>query len=170
MNRLLQFRPALRARHGITLIECAGASLILGLMITAGLRASVQAGASQVVSSRSLTGTLLAEALLNEISTLAYAEPSGATTLGPDAGETGKATFDDIDDYDNWSESPITDSTAAAISGMSNWSRSVRVYRALVSSPDANSATETGLKRIEVTVKFSGRVVASLSALRSTDP
>lgn len=170
MKRLFQLRPSRHARGGITLIECAGASLILGLMITAGLRASVQAGASQVVSSRSLAGTLLAEALLNEISMLAYAEPSGAITLGPDAGETGKATFDDIDDYDNWTESPITDSTAVAISGMSKWSRSVRVYRALVSSPDTNSAAETGLKRIEVTVKFSDRVVAKLSALRSVDP
>lgn len=159
-------------RSGITLIECAGASLILGLMITAGLRAAAQAGAAQVVSGRALAGTLLAEGLLNEILSLPYADPSGATTIGIDAGESAssKATFDDVDDFDSWAESPPQAPGGAAIPGMANWSRSVRVYRALPSSPDTNSASETGLKRIEVTVRYSGKAVCTLTALRAADP
>jgi len=162
-----RFAPA-----GITLIECAGASIILGLMITAGLRAAAGAGAAQAVSARTLTGTLLAEALLNEVSSLDYAEPSGATTLGIDAAEIAgnKSTFDDVDDFDYWNESPPKTPDGTGIANMTKWSRSVRVYRSLTNSPESTSATETGLKRIEVTVSYSDKVVCTLKALRAADP
>jgi len=168
-------RPAHQSRtsrSGITLIECAGASIILGLMITAGLRAAAGAGAAQAISARALTGSLLAEGLVNEVSALAYAEPSGGTTFGLDAAEiaTDKATFDDVDDFDNWTESPPKAPGGAAISGMSRWTRSVRVYRALASAPETNSVSESGLKRIEVTVSYAGRAVYKLNALRASDP
>ncbi|MBX3390031.1 MAG: hypothetical protein KF691_11340 [Phycisphaeraceae bacterium] len=162
----LPFRPA------VTLIECAGAAAILGLMITAGLRAAAGAGAAQAVSARALTGSLLAEGLLNEATSLAYAEPSGASTIGIDAGEvaTNKATFDDVDDFHNWTESPPQSPGGSPIPNMTKWSRSVKVYRALLSAPESNSASETGLKRIEVSVTFSGKLVCKLTALRAADP
>lgn len=168
-------RPAHQSRtsrSGITLIECAGASIILGLMITAGLRAAAGAGAAQAISARSLTGSLLAEGLVNEVTALAYVEPSGSATLGLDSGEVAsdKTTFDDVDDFDNWTESPPKAPGGTAISGMSRWTRSVRVYRALASAPDSNSATESGLKRIEVSVSYAGKVVYKLNALRASDP
>ena len=96
------------SRSGITLIECAAASIILGLMITAGLRAATGAGAAQAISARALTGSLLAEGLMNEVSALAYVDPSGSATIGLDSGEFAgdKTTFDDVDDFDNWTESP----------------------------------------------------------------
>lgn len=165
-------RQPLSSRSGITLIECAGASIILGLMITAGLRAAAGAGAAQALSARALTGSLLAEGLVNEVTTLAYAEPSGAATFGLETAEiaTDKTTFDDVDDFDNWTESPPRAPGGTAIGGMSRWTRSVRVYRALVSAPDSNSVSESGLKRIEVTVSYAGRVVYKLNALRASDP
>ncbi|MGH7243449.1 MAG: hypothetical protein ACREJD_08545 [Phycisphaerales bacterium] len=165
-------RPSRFARSGITLIECAGASIILGLMITAGLRAAAGAGAAQALSARALTGSLLAEGLMNEVTSLAYAEPSGAATMGLDAGEvaSNKSTFDDVDDFDNWTESPPKAPDNVAIANMTKWSRSVRVYRAATGSPQSNSATETGLKRIEITVSYSGKVVCKLKALRAADP
>ncbi|MBX3380352.1 MAG: hypothetical protein KF805_09655 [Phycisphaeraceae bacterium] len=159
-------------RRGVTLIECAGASIILGLMITAGLRAAAGAGAAQAISARSLNGSLLAEGLTNEILSRAYVEPGGATTMGLDAGEiaSNKTTFDDVDDFDNWTESPPKSSDGSAIANMTMWSRSVRVYRAQIASPDSNSVVESGLKRIEVTVSYAGKVVCKLTSLRAADP
>jgi len=156
----------------VTLIECAGASIILGLMITAGLRAAASAGAAQAISARALTGSLLAEGLMNEITSLAYVDPAGGTTIGIDAGESSsdKATFDDVDDFDSWTESPPKAPGGAVIANMTKWSRSVRVYRAQIGSPATNSAVESNLKRIEVTVKFSGKVVCKLTSLRAADP
>jgi len=165
-------RQSRSSAKGITLIECAGASIILGLMITAGLRAAAGAGAAQAISARTLSGTLLAEGLLNEITQLPYADPSGSAIFGIDAGEVAgnKSTFDDIDDFDNWSESPPKSPENTTLPNMTKWSRSVRIYRALTSSPESNSATETGLKRIEVTVSYSGKIVCLLKALRAADP
>lgn len=140
-------------------------------MLTAGLRAAAGAGASQALSARALTGTLLAEGLLNEVTSLAYADPSGAVAMGLDSGEiaSDKSTFDDVDDFDNWTESPPRSPGGVAIGGMTKWTRSVRVFRAQTNSPESNSASESGLKRIEVTVLFSGKVVSQLRALRTTD-
>lgn len=165
-SHLRHFRPA------VTLIECAGAAVILGLMITAGLRAAAGAGAAQAISARALTGSLLAEGLMNEITARAYAEPSGATTIGIDSGETAsnKTTFDDVDDFHNWTESPPQAPDGTPIPSMTNWSRSVKVYRALLGSPDSNSASESGLKRIEVTVTYRNKLICKLSALRAADP
>ncbi|MBL8876505.1 MAG: hypothetical protein JNM86_11980 [Phycisphaerae bacterium] len=164
--------PNQPAARGVTLIECAGASIILGLLITAGLRAAAGAGASQAMSTRALTGSLLAEGLAQEILSLAYVDPSGGTTIGPDAGESAadKATFDDVDDFENWSESPPKAPGGVAIAGMTRWTRSVRVYRALASMPESNSASESGLKRIEITVSYSGKFVCRIAALRAADP
>ncbi|MBS0192255.1 MAG: hypothetical protein U0573_06495 [Phycisphaerales bacterium] len=156
-------------RTGITLIECAGAALILGLLITTGLRAAAQAGASQAISARSVTGTLLAESLMNDILLLPYADPAGGTFIGIDSGESAanKSTFDDVDDFDQWTESPPTSSTGTTMAGFAGWTRSVRVYRASLSNPDSNSGAESGLKRIEVTVKFGSKDVCKLTSLRS---
>ena len=46
----------------------------------------------------------LAEALMAEIVSLPYADPEGATTTGPDAGESTRADYDNIDDFDDFSE------------------------------------------------------------------
>lgn len=169
---MTKLAPNSRTARAVTLIECAGASIILGLLITAGLRAAAGAGASQAISTRALTGSLLAEGLAQEVLSLAYVDPSGGTTLGPDSGEIAadKATFDDVDDFDNWSESPPKAPGGAVIAGMAHWTRSVRVYRALASVPDSNSGSESGLKRIEVTISYSGKLVYRISALRAADP
>ncbi|MFO0860269.1 MAG: hypothetical protein U0570_06920 [Phycisphaerales bacterium] len=163
--------PKHPTHHAVTLIECAGASIILGLMLVAGLRAAAGAGASQAASARALSGTLLAESLLNEVLAKSYEEAPGTASLGLDAGElaTDKTTFDDVDDYNGWTESPPKAFDGSALPSMTNWSRSVAVLRVSTSSPDSSSASETGLKRIEVTVKYGGKVVCKLTGLRASD-
>ncbi len=160
------------SQRGVTLIECAGAALILGIILTAALRAAAAAGKSQVTSGRALAGALLAEGLMNEITVLSYSDPSGSVTIGVDSGETpsNKATFDDVDDYDGWTESPPTGPGASSITGLTKWSRSVRVFWTPIASPGTVSAAETRLKQIEVSVSYSGRLVWKLTALRAVDP
>lgn len=160
------------ARRGVTLIECAGASIILGIMITAGLRAAAGAGASQATSARALNGSLLAESLMNEILERAYSEPDGASGMGIDSGETAsdKSTFDDVDDFHNWAESPPRSPDGSIAPNMAQWARSAKVFRAVVASPETSTGTETGLKRIEVTVSYAGKIVCALTGLKAAQP
>lgn len=163
--------PTRSSRNGVTLLECAGASIILGLMVTAGLRAAAGAGAAQATSARALTGSLLAEGLLNEITSLAYIDANGLDLIGVDAGElaSDKSTFDDVDDFENWIETPPKAPDGTPMANMDKWSRAVRVFRAQINSLETKTNSEAGLKRIRVTVSYSGKVVCTLQALRAAD-
>ena len=68
--------------------------------------------------------------LLEEIVSRDYRDPDGGTTFGPESDEMARANFDDVDDYNGYSESAgqLTDSTGAKYTGLDQtFSRSVIV-------------------------------------------
>jgi len=91
---------------------------------------------------------------LAEILAKPYADPeipSGSNGL--DSGETSiRNTFDDVDDYDNWVESPPLDSAGQAMAGYNGWTREVWVVWAARTSGDPWMFYDTGLKRVQVRV------------------
>jgi prepilin-type N-terminal cleavage/methylation domain-containing protein len=89
-----------RIRNGFTLIEVLAAAAILAF-VSAVITHTVTAGQVQTHDSlHQARGLFLAEALMEEILRLPYADPSdGSTTLGPETGETTRASFDNADDY-----------------------------------------------------------------------
>ena len=93
-----------RGKSGFTLVEALTAAVILALVVAA-IAQSIGAGVAETnLSLRNARGTALAEALMEEILSKPYADPNGYTTPGPDAGETTRQLYNNIDDYHGFSE------------------------------------------------------------------
>ena len=102
------------------------ASVILAMAIAA-ITMPFTAGAQnqQADGSRTLAVDL-AQELMEEIMSKPFQDPQGASQVGPESGETSRAKFDNIDDYNNYTEAAgqiaswdgqvITDPAAADLS------------------------------------------------------
>ena len=157
--------------RGFTLIESVMSILVVSVMFTAALAVVASSRVGQRITADHSRGTLLAEQLMNEILERAYIDPDGAgLTLAREAGEDAqnRTTWDDVDDYEEWSSAPPRDETGVVMSGLTGWARSVVVE--YVRDDDVVSkvvGSNTGVKRITVTVTRDGRRVAWLQALRT---
>ncbi len=96
---------------------------------------------------------------------LAYEDPqSGSGVFGPETGET--LPFDDVDDYVSWS-GQVKDPNGVSLPGLESWTWSVAVDRIDPLDITQVRTTDTGLKRISVTVRSAGQPVATAMALRA---
>lgn len=116
-----------RFHRGLTLVECLIASAILALAVVAVSQAIV-AGQMQTVDALHRARALeLAEALMDEVLRLPYADPDGT------GGEVGRANFDNLEDFDGFSEAPgaVNDAGGTAYDApFQTFSRSVSVVPA----------------------------------------
>ena len=158
-----------RGSEAFTLVEAVICTLIVGVMLVGAVSTIGASRRSQQGMSDRATARLLASDLLSEIVTKAYAEPDGSASIGTDAGEQSlsRATFDDVDDYNNYEESPPKDLAGNIIPGSEKWSRRVRIEQVNSTDPDQISAVETGTKRITVTASCNGLAVAERMAIRT---
>ena len=69
----------------------------------------------------------------------------------------------------SYSETPICDRSGAAYANSAGWSRTVTVRRVQANDFDATAGSETGYKRIDVNVLYDGRIVESLSVIRTQE-
>ncbi len=82
-------------------------------------------------------------------------EPVSPAQLGVDAGENAnnRATFDDVDDYNNYHDTPPKAIDGTALTDFAQFGRSVSVdYVALSGTTWIHSATTTYYKRVKVIV------------------
>lgn len=158
-------------RRGLTLAETMVSLVVLAVAVTAGVQSlgSFAAGA-RTWQERSVALELAAQ-LMSEINALPFHDPSGNTSIGRDAGETtgDRTTYDDIDDYDGWDESPPKDASGNAMSQYASYRRQVSVVF------DNSLATQTGLtfpagsfKKITVTILKDNKVLAQLVSVRAS--
>ncbi|MBN1489569.1 MAG: type II secretion system protein [Phycisphaerae bacterium] len=159
------------SRRGFTLVESVLATLVVGLTMVAALNT---VGASSLTQRRTQDrdrAMLLARSLMAEIVAQAYEEPAmPAGGFGQEAGEaaTGNRTlYDDVDDYHNWSASPPEERDGTAMTGFERWTRAVIVQRVSRDNLDTLVGTDSGVKRITVTVSCDGVPIASLQAVRA---
>lgn len=158
-------------RGGFSLVEVAISVLLVGGLFIVAMN---MAGASQVTQTRYAEreqALLLAEALLSEAMQLPYEDADETGLLfGPEVGEDDgtRQNFDDVDDYDGWTATPPIDSNGVAVAGADRFTRSVEVVWADVDTPKAMSATESGIKRVTVTVTIGGKTLAELVGYRSS--
>ncbi len=152
-----------------SLAETAVSILLVGGVVVVALNT---VGAS--VSGREFTrsrgrGDLLAHHLMSEILRQSYQEPDDTPTMGRETGEGGgvRSTYDDVDDYDGWAASPPEDKDGITLSDLAEWERSVAVQFVDPSSLSTVRATETGVKRITVTVRRDGVDKAALTAIKT---
>jgi hypothetical protein len=101
-----------------------------------------------------------------EILQLPYQDPQGGTTFGAESGET-RTTFDDLNDYNGYSESPPKSKDGSPLPDVTGWTRQVTITRVVRLTPDVTWLSETGLVSIRVTaISPTGRQF-DLKALRS---
>ncbi|MEM6504363.1 MAG: prepilin-type N-terminal cleavage/methylation domain-containing protein [Planctomycetota bacterium] len=153
-------RQRIQNKRGFTLAEVLIASAILSF-VTLGIVQAVSAGQSRTLDAlKRSRAQALAEVMLEEILAKPYADPEGATTIGPDSGETARADFDNIDDYHGYLESAgaLADHAGSAYPGdYQSLSRSVSVVTVTNSVADLGG-DHTG---VQVTVSVNepgGRV------------
>lgn len=159
-------------RRGVTLIEAVLSMVIVSVLLVSALNAAGQVWQSRQTAHDTMRGQPLADELLAEILDKAYADPEDPDrAIGLDTGEGGgddRTSFDDIDDYVSLTNSPPEDRDGNEITGFDGWTRSVTVGFVADGSFGALTATDTGIKRIEVTVSHNGRPIASAFALRTS--
>ena len=143
-----------RWRGGVTLVEATISVVIVAVMIVMGLHTFGSVARGREVVAGRYSGSALACQLMSEIAQCRYDEPDGGGTFGPEPSEAGgtRAAFDDVDDYHGWSATPPQARDGAALSDLAGWRRSVTVEYVDRANPDQARSTDTGLKRVTVTV------------------
>ncbi|MCR4411431.1 MAG: prepilin-type N-terminal cleavage/methylation domain-containing protein [Thermoguttaceae bacterium] len=161
-----------RRRGAFSLVELAVSAAIAGLLLVAALRTVASSIATQSQAAIASMADLLAEDLLAEILEKSYADPVSSAGLGVDAGESpsAKTSFDDVDDYAGWNEAPPQARDGTAMTGWEGWQRQVAVAWVIPTDVSQTTATESGAKRITVTVRYRGATRASRNALRTSAP
>jgi hypothetical protein len=152
------------------MVEVLFASAIVGGMVVASLDAAAMVFRARRLNANGTTGPALAQELLDEAMSMPYEDPqTPGGPIGPESGETGstRAAFDDVDDYHNWNSNHANAMSGAGIAGYSNWRYQVQVTRAQLANPALNSASDTGLKRITVTVTSPGGSIYTATGLRA---
>src|SRR6056297_908463 len=136
--------------------------IVISVMLVAALRTVGASARTEARAVEEAAGRELVEQLLAEIRAVAYEDPEGAPLFGPEAGEAAadRAGWDDVDDFHGWKASPPQDRRGAALPVTGDWSRSVDVSWVTPADPALPSASESGLKRIEVTAWRGNRAVA----------
>ena len=148
-----------RSKSGVLLVEASMACVIISVALVAlvptfVLSLKANKAAEQMKVATQLSTELLEEIRLRRWDELTPLPPQsiavGSSTLGIDAGENAadKRTFNDIDDFNGWTENPPKDPMMLALTGIVGYSRSVTVR--YVDSALANSATPTNYKQVTV--------------------
>ena len=174
MKRLmLQHKRHGNPRPAFSLAEMIVCIALVGMMLVAALNTlGVARQGKRTIGDRS-RGLLLAQQLMSEILAKPYDDPDGDEGgMGARGQEnTGdRSRFDDVDDFDGWSASPPEDAEGTPEKDLVGWTREVTVARVSTANTTQSTGSESGVKRIVVTVKRGDQVVATLTALRSGDP
>ena len=156
-----------RSCSGITLLEGLLASVILAAAATTVIWPFVAARQNEQIAARQTLTCCLAQELLEEILTKPFEDPDGASDPGPDAGEGSRAAFDNIDDYDGYTEGPgqIVCFDGEGMSGLTaeRLARSATATYVYVSGQDTSEAPT--FIRITVQVSYRGDPIVTLKRL-----
>jgi len=156
-------------RRAFSLLEAVVSTLLVGLLLVAAMRTAGSSARASLANAHYAAAVLLAESLMSELLALPYADPDGSSVFGPEGAEnTGdRSAFDDVDDYQGWNASPPQESDGTPLAGYDGWRRTVSVVYLQPNNLAATSASDTGVKRITVTVQHDGKTLAQLVGLRT---
>lgn len=148
---------ARRPQRGATLVELLVSIVIVSIAASTilGVLALTSAGSADPMIRHQAAA--IAEAYLEEVLLKPLADPNGID------GETSRADFDDLDDYDGLSDAGARDQFGNGIAGLEAYSVAVRVApsAALAAVPMADAM------RVEITVTHANDVNFVLSGYRT---
>lgn len=162
-------RLSKRFRGGFGMVESVLSVVLVSGVVVVALNTAGATFANRRMGVDRMRAQLLASELMSEILAQHYEDPGATVAFGLESGEssTNRADFDDVDDYRGLNDSSPRSKTGIALTGFTNWSRKVTVVRVDPNNPQNIALSESGMKRITVTVQYGGRSVATLTALRS---
>lgn len=154
----------------MTLVEVIIAMAVLSMLMGAVLSAVNLSAKVQLSTAERLEGGVLAWQLAEDIASRPYEDPTTTGEFGPglDENASDRTTFDDVDDFDGWKESPPLHDDGTALTGRDGWELLVRVEP--VDGTDLRTARpgeETGVKLVVVVAQHNGREAARVGRLRS---
>ncbi|MFC1498741.1 type II secretion system protein [Verrucomicrobiota bacterium] len=159
----------IRNQKAFTLIELIVTIVIIGVAVTALTLGFYEKVKSLDFERSAQNATLLADDLAYEIRSKIYEEPTnsfGAEESSP------RSNFDDVDDYDGWSESPPRTIEGTAMTDYNGFTRSVIIMNVLTNNLDPavpEPDGSTSFKRIEVVVSGPEAAITNVSVVSKYD-
>lgn len=167
--RLAHATPRFGRSAGFSMVEVVVAIVIVGLMYVAAINTLGATRVGHYKIARQQRALLLAHGLMAEITQHPYWDRVNKAGLGPAADETvpgDRSLYDDVDDYNGWSMSPPEAKDGTPLVGYDDWRREVDIVWVDPSSL-SEVGSESGVKRITVTVQERGVFVTELVAYRT---
>lgn len=162
-------------RLGLTLVEVVISTILVSFLMVTALRTTANVFQTWTVTAEQSEGQFLAQQLMSEILQQSYQDPEDpGSTLGVNTGETSgdRSTFDDVDDYKDYTASPPKDRTNTVLSEYTGWTETVYIKKVSNGNPTFevnDNFNEQRLKKITVTVTSPAGKTTTLIALRSMD-
>ncbi len=152
-----------RRRQAFSIMETTMATLMVGILLAGSLASFARIQGMQQDMVMMEQAQLLAVDLMNEILSFPYSEPGvTAVSTGPESGESSRALYDDVDDFNGMSETSALTRAGTAIPGASQYRRRVAVYYVQPANPTVISFTNQGSRIVVVIVDRNGQQVYSL--------
>jgi hypothetical protein len=107
---------------------------------------------------------------MSEILQAEYSDPTQTPVFGRESGEAAagpRSTYNDIDDFHGWNKQPPQYRDGTVIPDRSDWRQRVEVSYVQPANPLQTSSSDTGAKRICVTIERDGEVLAQQYAVRA---
>ena len=167
-------RTAARRRvpnaRAFTLVEAAVSIVLVGVLLVTSLDLLGAVAMGHKSMGDRGDAQLLALGLMSEILAQYYEEPDDTPVFGRETSESGgeRADYDDVDDYHNWTSSPPETKDGTGMGQLTGWERSVTVEYVQPEDPTTTSGTDTGVKRITVTVSYNNKPLATMVAVRTS--
>jgi MSHA pilin protein MshD len=161
-------------RRGFILVEVTIAYLLLTVSLIALLPVFVLAIRAGKSTEQLQTATYLSQELLEEIRLRKWDQNSASTpahitnpsaSLGPDAGETDKTMFNDIDDFNGLAENPPKDPLNNPLTAFAAYSRAVTVKYVDSSMVALSTPSTSNYKQVQVCTSTSLRGGICLTTL-----
>ncbi|HRQ71974.1 MAG TPA: prepilin-type N-terminal cleavage/methylation domain-containing protein [Phycisphaerales bacterium] len=156
-------------QRGFSLVEVVVAILVLSALLAASLNTVAASASMQRHAADRARARVLALDLLNEARRHPYDDPIAGSGTGPGPGEINgtRSLFNDVDDFNGWSASPPQRTDGSVIPGFEGWTRACTVEYVSLANPATTVLTDSGVKRITVTVFRGKQPMATAVGLRT---
>ena len=166
----LSLRPTSSSQiaRAFSMVEAVVSIVVVGGMLVAALNTVGANATAQYKMSEREQARFLAEALLTEILEMPYEDETDPNNIGRESGESSvtRADFDDVDDYKNWADN-AEDKQGTVIPAVEGYTRDVKVKWVTLNDTSVISGSETGVKRVRVTVSRNGKEILTVTGFRT---
>jgi prepilin-type N-terminal cleavage/methylation domain-containing protein len=163
-------RPAQAAcRRGFSLAEVVVSTLLVGIVLVAAMNSLGATIRGRTSTGDAARAAQFAQQLMSEIIAKSYIDGGILPLMGPELGEStaNRTAFDDVDDYHNWTASPLQDADGNVLPNSTGWRHSVTVEYVNPANPANTTLLDNGLKRITITITRGTVTMTRLVGLRS---